>query len=263
MYRVLDAGKISKTIEELEARIAVRFPGSGLAKVCGDLVGLSRQTADRIIAVARPHWGLRIALAAVVLCAVLTLAFLIREAQELKGSDQLAEVMQGLDAGMNLALLLGAAAFFVSTLEVRWKRARALAALHELRSIIHVIDMHQLTKDPSMLGAARTSASPGHDLTPFELMRYLDYCSEMLSLSAKLAALYAEKLSDPIVVDTVGDIERLTSSLSSKIWQKISMVRTLGGRDVPLPKVTAAHASPADTRLKPPSADVSVPAGRE
>ena len=69
-------------------------------------------------------------------------------------------------------------------------------------------------------------------------MRYLDYCSEMLSLSAKLAALYAEKLSDAIVVDTVGDIERLTSSLSAKIWQKITMVQTLGGRDMPLPKLS-------------------------
>ena len=86
-----------------------------------------------------------------------------------------------------------------------------------------------------MLGAARTSASPERDMTPFELTRYLDYCSEMLSLTAKCAALYAEKLSDPVVVDTVGDIERLTSDLSSKIWQKITIVQTLEGRDMPLP----------------------------
>ena len=72
-------------------------------------------------------------------------------------------------------------------------------------------------------------------MTPFELMRYLDYCSEMLSLTAKLAALYAERISDPVVVDTVGDIERLTSALSAKIWQKISMVQQLEGRDMPLP----------------------------
>ena len=86
-----------------------------------------------------------------------------------------------------------------------------------------------------MLGAARTSASPERGMTPFELTRYLDYCSEMLSLTAKCAALYAEKLSDPVVVDTVGDIERLTSNLSSNIWQKIAIVQTLEGRDTPLP----------------------------
>jgi hypothetical protein len=242
MYRALNAQKVTKTVEELEARITSRFPGSGLSKVCCDLAGLSRQTASRIESVAKPHWLLRVCLTAAVLLATFTLAFLIQEAWLLKGSDQLSDVMQGLDAGMNLAVILGGAIFFISTIETRWKRARALAALHELRSIIHVIDMHQLTKDPSMLGAARTSASPEHDLSPFELMRYLDYCSEMLSLAAKLAALYAEKLSDAIVVDTVGDIERLTSSLSSKIWQKITMVQNLGGRGIPLPNAAAKSA---------------------
>jgi hypothetical protein len=74
-------------------------------------------------------------------------------------------------------------------------------------------------------------------MKPFELVRYLDYCSEMLSLAAKLAALYAEKLNDPVVVDTVGDIERLTSELSGKIWQKITIVQSLEGRDIPLPSV--------------------------
>jgi hypothetical protein len=68
-------------------------------------------------------------------------------------------------------------------------------------------------------------------------MRYLDYCSEMLSLTAKCAALYAESLSDAVVVDTVGDIERLTSELSSKIWQKITMVQSLEDRDVPGPVI--------------------------
>ena len=219
MYRALSAQRIIKTVEELESRIQSRFPGAGLASVCGDLKGLAHQTTDRIKDVSRPHWVLRACLAAVVTGAVLTLLYLVSEAAALKGSDQLSDVMQGVDAATNLAVILGGAAFFISTLEARWKRGRALEALHELRSIIHVIDMHQLTKDPSMLGAARTSASPDHDLTPFELTRYLDYCSEMLSLCAKLAALYAEKLNDAIVIDTVGDIERLTSNLSSKIWQ--------------------------------------------
>ena len=260
MYRALNEAKILETIEELEARIVSRFPGSGLSRVCGDLAGLARHTAGRINSVARPYWPLRALLAAVILAAALTLAWLVLEAQVLKGSDQLSDVMQGLDAGMNLVVILGGAMFFIVTLETRWKRRRALAGLHELRSIIHVIDMHQLTKDPSMLGAARTSASPDHDLTPFELMRYLDYCSEMLSLAAKLAALYAEKLSDPIVVDTVGDIERLTTNLASKIWQKITMVQTLGGRDMPLPNLMGPPVSsppaldPAKTALLPPMA---------
>ena len=61
-------------------------------------------------------------------------------------------------------------------------------------------------------------------MSPFELIRYLDYCSEMLSLTSKLAALYAQNLPDPVVIDTVNEIESLTTNLSQKIWQKITIV---------------------------------------
>jgi hypothetical protein len=241
MYRTLEPSKIITTLETLGRRISERFPGSGLSRVADDLIGLAGQTSERIAEVSRPHWGLRLVLALVIVTALSILAFLGLEALTLKGSDQLSDTMQGVDAAVNLAIVLGGAAFFVSTLEARWKRDRALKALHELRSIIHVIDMHQLTKDPSMLGALRTSNSPERGMTAFELVRYLDYCAEMLSLCAKLAALYAEKLFDPVVVDTVGDLERLTSNLSSKIWQKITIVQGLEGRDLPLPIPAPAH----------------------
>lgn len=235
MYRSLEPVKITETIEALARRISERFPGSGLWSVCSDLVALSRQTSSRIADVSKPHWGLRLSLAAVQITTLAGLGLLAKFAMTLRTSDELSDFLQGFDAAVSLAIFVGGAAFFVSTFEGRWKRDRALKALHELRSIVHVVDMHQLTKDPSMLGGARVSSSPERTMTPFELMRYLEYCSEMLSLTAKLAALYAEKISDPVVVDTVGDIERLTSNLSSKIWQKISMVQSLEGRDMPLP----------------------------
>jgi hypothetical protein len=241
MYRTLDPSKIIATLETLGRRIGERFPSSGLQRVSADLIALARHTSERIVEVSKPHWGLRLVLVLVVVTALSILSMLVLGASTLKGSDQLSDAMQGIDAAVNLAIVFGGAAFFVSTLETRWKRGRALQALHEIRSIVHVIDMHQLTKDPSMLGAARTSSSPERDMTPFELMRYLDYCSEMLSLTAKCAALYAEKVSDPVVVDTVGDIERLTSNLSSKIWQKITIVQGLEGRDMPLPIALPPH----------------------
>ena len=237
-YRSLDADKIIATLEALGQRIAERFPGSGLSHVCEDLIDVARQTSERIADVSRPHWTLRLLLLGLLGGALAILFYLISQAATFKGTDEWAEALQGLDALFNIAVLLGGAAFFISTLETRWKRARTLSALHELRSIVHVIDMHQLTKDPSTMGAARTSNSPDRVLTPFSLMRYLDYCSEMLSLTAKCAALYAESLSDAVVVDTVGDIERLTSELSSKIWQKITMVQSLEDRDVPGPVIT-------------------------
>ena len=106
------------------------------------------------------------------------------------------------------------------------KRRRALKALHELRSIIHVIDMHQLTKDPSAEPALNppTASSPKRTFSQAELVRYLDYCSEMLSLAAKVAVLYAQSFPDAVVTEAVNDLERTSSSLSQKIWQKINII---------------------------------------
>ena len=61
-------------------------------------------------------------------------------------------------------------------------------------------------------------------MSPFELTRYLDYCSEMLSLTSKLAAVYAQNLPDSVVIDAVNEIESLTTNLSQKIWQKITIL---------------------------------------
>jgi hypothetical protein len=102
-----------------------------------------------------------------------------------------------------------------------------LRALHELRAISHVIDMHQLTKDPSQLlsrSGNRTASSPQRTLTAFQLIRYLDYCSELLSLIGKLGALYAQSIPDTVVLQAVNDIEVLTNGLSRKIWQKIMIL---------------------------------------
>jgi hypothetical protein len=59
------------------------------------------------------------------------------------------------------------------------------------------------------------------------LSRYLDYCAEMLSLIAKLAALYAGRMQDREVVAAVNEVEELTSNLGRKIWQKIMIISRL------------------------------------
>jgi hypothetical protein len=130
------------------------------------------------------------------------------------------------EAGLNVVILLGAAILFLITTERRIKRGRALRAIHELRALAHVIDMHQLTKDPerALVRTKNTASSPKPDLTPGELTRYLDYCSEMLSLLGKLAALYVQRFDDPVALAAVNDVEQLTNGLSRKIWQKISIV---------------------------------------
>ena len=87
--------------------------------------------------------------------------------------------------------------------EERIKRKRVFRQLHGLRSLIHVIDMHQLTKDPAALSAGfkPTSHSPARITDRADLARYLDYCSEMLSITGKIAALFAQSVNDEVVVD--------------------------------------------------------------
>jgi len=144
------------------------------------------------------------------------------------GSTELLSVLQAVEAAANIVVLLGAVLFFLISLETRLKRNRSLRDLHVFRSIAHVIDMHQLTKDPSSVLASEcaTASSPQRTMSSFELTRYLDYCSEMLSLTSKLAAVYAQNLPDPVVIDAVNEIESLTTNLSQKIWQKITILDT-------------------------------------
>ena len=129
-------------------------------------------------------------------------------------------------------IFLGIAVFFLSSLETRIKRRAALRALHQLRSLAHVIDMHQLTKDPEQLLTAdgATASSPERTLNRFQLSRYLDYCTEMLAIISKLAALYVQDMDDPQVLGAVNDIQNLTTGLSSNIWQKIVLIDSIDER---------------------------------
>jgi hypothetical protein len=142
------------------------------------------------------------------------------------------DFVQGIEASLNTLLLAGLGFLALVRAEERIKRKRVFRELHGLRSLIHVIDMHQLTKDPATLSAGFTPTehSPVRELDAADLARYLDYCSEMLSISGKLAALFAQSVNDEVVVDAVNDVESLGSNLSRKIWQKIMMIEQSGGR---------------------------------
>ncbi len=227
--RKLDAAKVVETLDHLRARVAERFPDAGLAQVCEQLAVTARTTAARARRLSRPYLGLRFLVLAVVLVAILAELALIARLDwlaTLRGADAL-KLAQGLEPAVNLILLSGAAAWFLVSLETRWKRGRVQKALHELRSFAHVIDMHQLTKDPTLVLGPRTASSPVREMNRFQLARYLDYCAEMLALTAKLAALYAGESDDPVIVAAVNDIETLTSDLGRKIWQKIMILGQL------------------------------------
>lgn len=226
----LDAEKIVITLERLHTRIEERFPDSGLSRVCDDLVKTARQTARRARALNTPYIGVRLGVLALIVAGVTAQILAARFAHLERLGTDVANLVQSTEAAVNLLILFGGAVWFLTTLETRMKRAHALAALHELRSYAHIIDMHQLTKDPTIILGAhhkRTEHSPQRDMSEFELARYLDYCAEMLALAGKLAALYAERLQDAVVVNAVNDVESLTTNLGRKIWQKIMIISQL------------------------------------
>jgi len=225
-YRTLDVEAILETLRRLERRIRERFPSSGLLSICHELLSLAQDVQQRAKAIAAPNIALRAAVYIVISAGIVGLLMVAFGIKFQTGSTELLSVLQAVEAAANIVVLLGAALFFLISLETRLKRNRSLRDLHVFRSIAHVIDMHQLTKDPSSVLASdhATASSPERTMTPFELTRYLDYCSEMLSLTSKLAAVYAQNLPDPVVIDAVYDIESLTTDLSQKIWQKITIV---------------------------------------
>ena len=61
-------------------------------------------------------------------------------------------------------------------------------------------------------------------MTPFQLSRYLDYCSEVLSLAGKIAAVYIQRFDDSVVITAVIEVEDFTAGLSKKIWQKVLLL---------------------------------------
>lgn len=259
MFTELDPDKIVTTIAKLKRRIDERFPGAGLGMVCGELLAVAKQSTTRVKEISEPNYLLRAISAAIMALGVFSLVYVFSIIEVKYSSDNLFGVLEGMDSAFNILVLMGASGIFLWGLEARRRRQKALDDLHALRSIVHVIDMHQLTKDPSaksFISFGRqdqgdTPASPTRTMTPHELTRYLDYCSEMLSLAGKVAALYAQGSGDSLVVESSSDLGNVTTNMAGKIWQKIELVHRLEARARPTPTPGPTAAGPAKAVLEP------------
>jgi hypothetical protein len=226
----LQGQRILATIRRLELRITQRFPGASLGRVCARLGELAGSAEAEIERLQRPLWLLRAGAALGIFTILVAAEEVLR--MGMPGDhriDSLADFLQGTEAALNLVVLAAIGIFFMVSLERRFKREAAMKSLYRLRSIIHIVDMHQLTKDPEYVVSrgTTTEASPARPLTRFQLSRYLDYCSEMFSLTSKVAALFSEHMHDPVVLDAVNEAETLAASLSQKVWQKVMILNAL------------------------------------
>ena len=228
-YRLLSADRIIETQRKLQERITRRFPSSGLSEVAEELSRVASEATQRAESIRRPHVPIRIGVVALLLGA-LGLVVAVIFSSPLRTKADLGEMMnlvQFADAAISTCVFLGVAILFLVSLEIRYRRARALAALHELRAIAHVVDMHQIAKDPEGLlrrGNLLTASGEQTTKTLFDLNRYLNYCNELLAILSKIAALYVQQFPDAAVVSAVDQVESLCSGLSHRIWQKIMVL---------------------------------------
>lgn len=234
-YRTLQADKIVQTVARLERRIQERFPDAGLVRVATELHEIARESLVRSLQIRQPNIGLRLLIGVLITLLVVVLGMLISQLhfdrEHLRALFDPENFVQVFEAGLGSLVFMGAAILFLASLELRWKRQRALEAIRELRALAHIVDMHQLTKDPesTLRGGPATPSSPRRTLSPFMLNRYLDYCTELLSLVTKIGAIYVQDFPDPVALESVDQLADLTSGLSRSIWQKMIILDRVVG----------------------------------
>jgi predicted membrane channel-forming protein YqfA (hemolysin III family) len=228
LHEPLEAPAVRETVEELYGRIEARFPQRGLLGVCGDLILLVEEVQSSAGQGQRQiRWvrvASRVVMAFVIVVTILALLLALHDAFFDDGVKSSIDMLGLAETAISDLVYAAIAIFFLWSFPERLQRSRLLNLLHQLRSTAHVIDMHQLTKDPEQLKPSwvPTAKSTKLNMTRDQVERYLDYCSEMLSLVGKTAALCAEESRDSVILETVSTIETLTVGLSRKIWQKIS-----------------------------------------
>lgn len=235
-YRLLQPEKLVETTLLLERRIGERFPDSGLRSAANELKRFAEDAVVRSNEIRRPYLMLRFTIALLVTGIVSVLVLLgMRLRVKEEAIFEFSQFVQSLESGLGALFFIGATIAFLVTVERRWKREKALTAIHELSALAHIVDMHQLTKDPESItrGGPRTASSPKRALSQFELSRYLDYCSEMLSLISKIGSVYVQEFPDETALVAVDQLANLTGGLSRSIWQKIMLLDQSLSRDVP------------------------------
>jgi len=220
----LEPQRIVMTIELVCERIEARLPGRALSEVAWHVRNAAGDAVGKVRQINQPILTIRIGSIALLLVILGVVGKLLFHLKFTPGTGW--EMLEGIDAAISAAIYLSLLVLFLVTLETRIRRRRALRALQELRALAHVIDMHQLSKDPEQALSLSGLGSDDDEtpLSPKHLGRYLNYCTDLLSLLGKVAALYAQNTQDGVVLQAVEEVETLTASMATKIWQKIMIL---------------------------------------
>jgi hypothetical protein len=154
----LAAEHVGATVAQLERRILARFGERGLTKAArdlGQLVVLVQSEADESRdRLRRTTLITRATGVVVVIGAVAALGISLRSVVT-EGLPNTAEWVPLVESIVNDLVFAAIAVVFLWFIPERLERRTLLRLLHRLRSLTHVIDMHQLSKDPNR--SARTT----------------------------------------------------------------------------------------------------------
>lgn len=216
----LDADRLIEKIKQVRDLAHEDFHDRGLPRRVDDLrrlVGDAAQLADSV----KDRSPLDFLLPSIVILSLVVASMPVLLALRLPNEISLSvlDVFEPIDAAMNVVLLLLGLWFVIYRTLVERRRAKMMRMLHRFRSIVHLLDLVQLTK----------SIEPDKEdpLSVTQRIRYLDLCSQTASLAAKGAALLIARYSDARVVAAVNEIESVCSGVSQKIWNKIQVLQTI------------------------------------
>jgi len=212
--RRLDPEKLTSTASQIASWLKGEFPQAHLTVVAEDVCKLTREATAKAGAIARPAWPLRLLL-------LLLFAGVVFGLYQWVKQNDIRTVMKLADDMKFAGMYIVAAVVFLITLEMKWKRLRVLRAVHELQSVCHIIDMHQLAKDPSIERFREQRDDFGNALFYEKVDEYLHACTALLAIVSKLGQLYIDRFPDPVATKAVNDFEETCTGLSTKIWSKI------------------------------------------
>lgn len=230
----LRSDAISDIIYKLCMRIRERLPGVSLLDAGQQLLELSEKTEVTVKKIERPNIFYRL-LSILCITGILGVIYYVithfRVNEKSYGIDDVVII----EAIISLVFLVWLAVYSLTSLESRDKRRRVTKALMPLRSLAHVVDTLQLTKDPistNVGNSVGTPNSPDRSLDPYQLARYLNYSSEMLALIGKVAFLHVQNFDDPEALLAVNGIDATVGGMSAKIWNKIGLIKGIDVEEI-------------------------------
>ena len=212
--------------KSVHQKIEQRFASRGIERLAGKVYKVCLKASLETKHIKHANYWLRGTIV-FVLALVAILFFMLLKNIIIKFPISLTNLIQSLDAGISTLIYTSAGLVLLLNLERKLRRKKALGKLNELRSLAHLIDIHQIHKDPELILSGQLKHSSGDPMSAQELSYYYNYCSELLMLLGKVATIYVQDDDDPATITAANEIESLVNDLSRKVWQKNMLLHQL------------------------------------